>query len=193
MMQAKREAGPGSESPQEWISAAMDGEAEHAQDRDCVDRLCGDPAARDCWALYHAVGDALRSSEVACWHHGRFAARVAAALQGEPTVLAPRAARLRVRTVRRVLLPGAAAAAAAAVIAVVAVPMLRGGPAGGGGVQQIAAERSAAPAPTPVRAGDVDRLPQLEAYLEAHQQLTPVVGMGRTTPYLRASAAAPER
>ncbi len=177
------------EALREWVSACLDGEASAEERQRCLARLCSNDELRADWTAWHAVGDALRSSEVAAWHRPDFCGRVMQALQEEPTVLAPR--RLSVRTVRRVVLPGAAVAAAAVVMAVVAVPLLRG-PAPEAGPVQVALPASAPAVPAP-RAGDVDRLPQLEAYLAAHQELTSVVGMGRTTPYLRASASTNER
>lgn len=184
----------------EEFSCLLDGELDAARGRSCLDALCGDEAAQSDWALWHVVGDALRSSEVAALHAPRFGRRLAEALAAEPAIVAPRPQLLRGRAVRRVVLPGAAAAAAAIVLAVVAVPMIQGtvAPDTVAGKTEIA--RVSAPAVAqPESRGSlpvvvVDRSPQLDAYLQAHREMSGGMGLPRTTHYLRhASAASPDR
>jgi negative regulator of sigma E activity len=164
----------------EALSCLIDGEIDRAECASILDRICADPRVRDQWALLHAAGDALRSSEVAALHSNAFVGRVAAALAGEPTILAPRA--LARRRYHRVLIPGAAVAAAVALLAVVAVPQLRGS----GEMPQVATVTPAAPAsePQPV---EVARVPELERYLRAHRELAGSLVMPQSTPYLRTS------
>lgn len=184
----------------EELSCLIDGELDAARGRRCLDAVCGDEAARSDWALWHAVGDALRSSEVAALHAPRFGQRLAEALAAEPAIVAPWPRPLSRRTVRRVVLPGAAAVAAAVVLAVVALPMIQGtgapdAPAGTTEIARASAPPAVRPdtrAPLPVVV--VDRSPQLDAYLQAHREMGGGMGLPRTTHYLRhASAAAPDR
>lgn len=165
----------------EALSCLIDGELSHAECARILDRICADPQVREQWTLLHAAGDALRSNEVAALHSSAFVGRVAAALAGEPTVLAPRA--LTRRRYQRVLIPGAAVAAAAALLVVVAVPQLR---LTGEAPQVAATQPAAAPtaAPQPV---EVARVPELERYLRAHRELAGSLVMPEATPYLRTS------
>jgi sigma-E factor negative regulatory protein RseA len=192
----------GDDGLREELSCLLDGELDSARCRPCLDALCGDDAARADWALWHAVGDALRSSEVAALHAGGFGERLGRALAAEPPIVAPRAWALRTRTVRRVVLPGAAAAAAVVVLAVVALPMIRASaPATPVGTTELARATPPAPAaPSPVAVREatpvavVDRTPQLDPYLQAHREMSGGMGLPRTTHYLRqASAAASDR
>lgn len=184
----------------EELSCLLDGELP-ADERACLERLCADRALQGDWALWHAVGDALRSSEVAAMHSADFSTRVGRALEAEPAILAPRPLPGR-RMMRRVVLPGAAAAAAAVMLTVVALPMLRGTPEPGrvelAGAARNAAVPVAAPAQPaaapPTQVVRVDRSPELEAYLQAHRQMSGGMGMPRTAQYFRhASATSPER
>lgn len=182
-MQVKRKQVPNAagDDCREALSCLIDGELDRAECASTLDRICADPRVRDQWALLHAAGDALRSSEVAALHSNAFVGRVAAALAREPTILAPAA--LARRRYQRVLIPGAAVAAAVALLAVVAMPQLRGG----GETPQVAtATPVAAPAnePQPV---EVARVPELERYLRAHRELAGSLVMPQSTPYLRTS------
>ncbi|MEP6739833.1 MAG: sigma-E factor negative regulatory protein [Caldimonas sp.] len=75
----------------ERLSALLDGEL----DRDDVDAACGDWRAdsgvRHTWHAWHAIGDALRSDDLACDPQAdlRFCAAVRAQLATEAVVLAP--------------------------------------------------------------------------------------------------------
>lgn len=190
MDSAKSLANDAGDAPLRW-SCVMDGEADPTALQYCLDEWSRSDAARAQWTLWHVAGDALRSSEVASWHSQRFGARLAQALAAEPAIVAPR--RLRHRTVRRVVLPGMAAVAAAAVLAVVAVPMLR---TPGSGTTEVAMQQPVPPpAPMPQAAtmARVATPPQIDLYIAAHREMTDVVGMPRTTPYLRTTTILPER
>lgn len=188
MMHPNQSGSASGEAPlsRETLSSLIDGELGAADSAKLLGRLGADDAARREWLLLHLAGDALRSSDVASLQSDRFLARMSAALESEPTILAPRARLGRARLVRRFVLPGVAVAAAAAMLAVIAVPQLRGDePA----ATQVA--QSTPPVATmPVRAetNEVRRLAELEAYLAAHQELAGGSMMPRTAPYLRASA-----
>jgi negative regulator of sigma E activity len=188
----------------ETLSCLVDGELDAAECARLIGRLGTDRAARREWLLLHVVGDALRSSDVACLQSERFLLRMGAALEAEPAIAAPRASLARARLVRRVVLPGAAAVAAATMLVVIAVPQLRGGAAPGATrTVAVAADHKAgtsaaatpvAPAATPpaaaAAASEVRRLAELEAYLAAHRELAGGSMMPRTAAYLRASSAA---
>jgi len=74
--------------PGERISSLMDGEL-HGMERDgAVDDLLTDEAHRQCWERYHVIGDAMRGNLPGGFDSG-LASRVMAALENEPTVLAP--------------------------------------------------------------------------------------------------------
>ncbi len=169
-----------SEDGREKLSSLIDGELSERECAEILDRVCADSLAREQWAMLHAVGDAMRSSEVGSLHSARFADRMSAALAREPSILAPKA--FTRRRLQRVLVPGAAVAAAAALLAVVAIPQLRGDSE----TPQIAAVPTAAPVaePQPV---EMARVPELERYLRAHRELAGGLVMPQATPYLRTS------
>jgi negative regulator of sigma E activity len=103
-----RSSGESTEVTPEEVSLLVDGEL----DADRVERVCRGlraPAAVETWVCYHVIGDALRGQ---CKPIGGFAARFAAKLEGEPTVLAPQRARPA---------PAAVALAIAATVAAVGV------------------------------------------------------------------------
>jgi sigma-E factor negative regulatory protein RseA len=162
----------------------MDGELNDADAQRCLDRLARDEAARRDWALWHCVGDAMRSPEVAHWQQGDFQQRMQAALAAEPTLLAPRALAAARPPLRRFLVTGLATAAAAALLAVVAVPLL---------TEEAPPSQSAsrtAPLAGASVTGPLQRSPQVEAYLAAHRELTGAPTMLQSAPYLRTTADA---
>src|SRR4051812_48796232 len=75
---------------QEQISALADGELNDAQ-IDAAMAALRQPAARDAWETYHQIGDVLRSEEMGIGLSAGFAARMAARLEAEPTIIAPAA------------------------------------------------------------------------------------------------------
>ncbi len=182
--------------PRERWSCLMDGEADEATITACLREWAASDVARADWAVWHAAGDALRSSEVAAFHSDRFAARLSQALAAEPAIIArPRANR---RLITRVVLPGAAVAAAAAMLTVVALPVLRGT------AEAPVVAQSATPAPVlPVASGATTTVaanvgvnaspPHIDSYIAAHRELAGSVGMARTTPYLRTTTVLPDR
>lgn len=183
-------AAPTPDDRGERWSCLMDGEADADQIKACLDDWRASEGARADWGLWHAVGDALRSSEVASWHAEGFTARLSLALAAEPAIVAPRRRGLRV--VRRVVLPGAAVAAAAAMLTVAVLPVLRGAD---DGVQMVQSKKLS---PAPMVATDatlvrVERLPQMDQYIAAHREMAGSLGLPRTSPYLRTTTALPER
>ncbi|MBK9245946.1 MAG: sigma-E factor negative regulatory protein [Burkholderiales bacterium] len=169
------------------LSALLDGELDAEGCGALVERLRRDEAACRTWAMLSCVGDALRSSEVASFHSDGFVARVSAALDREPTVLAPAALPAR-PAVRRWLLPGAGAAVAAAVLLAVGLPQ-RQQPSSELAV--VTVQPSAAPVAAKPDGPPIKRSPQLERYLAAHRELAAPTVMPSSIPYVRTSGAVP--
>ena len=167
------------------LSCLLDGELD---DRGCgliFEQLRRESALCDRWAALNCVGDALRSADVAAWHSQGFVERVAAALEKEPTVLAP-AARPARASLRRWLLPGAGAAMAAAVLIAVGLPSRQASSPDvvASSSKAVAPPVVAAVSPGPVQ---IDRSPLLERYLAAHRELAEPTLMPQSTPYVRTS------
>lgn len=78
----------------ELLSALKDGELDEQQAERVLSRLADDPELRRRWHRYHLVGDALRNNVPPVLNHD-LAARVAAAVANEPTVLSPSSVRTR--------------------------------------------------------------------------------------------------
>lgn len=153
----------------EQISRLMDGDADEPElERVCRGFASGD--AMDTWVCYHVIGDALRGS--AALSHG-FSRRFAAALDNEPTVLAPHP-----RLTHRLGVSWAIAATAAAVAVVgwTAVS-LTDAP-----TTALARAREA----TDIRAAQMRSQAVPPDYLLAHQEYSPATAMQGVGPYLRA-------
>jgi negative regulator of sigma E activity len=155
---------PGRDDCSESLSCLIDGELDEGECRHLLARLAGDAAARGAWVRLNVACDAMRSSETAAMHSTSFIARVSAALDGEPVILAPGATRRRYMLLRRVGLPVAAVAAAAVLLTVVAVPQLRGDGA------KVELAKDGAPALSVVQPVSVERSVALEDYLRAHRE-----------------------
>ena len=100
----------------ERISALMDGEMTEQEKRSAMDELLIREENRQAWGRYHLIRDTLNSNLSAGIDHG-FASRVTAALEDEPTVLAPP----RARTSWSQRAAGLAVAASVAAVAVLGV------------------------------------------------------------------------
>jgi len=72
----------------ERISALVDGELDEQEHQASVDKLLAHSENRKAWGRYHLIGDTLKRSLPKGMDHD-FSSRVMAALDNEPTVLAP--------------------------------------------------------------------------------------------------------
>lgn len=110
----------------EQISMLADAELEEDDANRALQDL-RDPAQQATWALYHQIGDAIRCEHMAAPLSADFSARMAARLEAEPVLLAPRAKKLIPAAVmlRRIShSSGAWAAVAAAALAFVLAPQM---------------------------------------------------------------------
>lgn len=166
----------------EQISAMMDGELGEHDARQGMLRLDDTAEAREAWAAYHVIGDVMRRQHAAI----DVSARVAAALQNEPTVLAPR----RNRRPAKAMTFALSAAASVSAIAVVGWMAF----STGGIINQPVELATNAPAlqvaaePKLVSAPDEG---QMNEYLLAHQGVSPSSGLQGVAPYIRTIAATP--
>ncbi len=69
---------------QEWVSAAVDGET----DSQAIAELASDKASHEKWRNYHMIGDAMRG-ELPQTLNLDLSARIADAIEQEPTIMAP--------------------------------------------------------------------------------------------------------
>jgi sigma-E factor negative regulatory protein RseA len=111
------------------LSALMDDALDESEAASALDALTLEPSLRRDWELYHLIGDSLRQGAEP-WPElaADFSDRVMAALEEEPTVLAPHAP---VRAPRasplRLVLPLAASVMGVGAVAWVANTLPRGG------------------------------------------------------------------
>lgn len=163
----------------ENISALMDGESSEQETHQAMLRLGDTPEARESWAMYHLIGDAMRGQNAGINVSGR----VASALQNEPAILAPRRAAPASRAFTYAL------SAAASVSAVAVVGWMAFSPGGFAPSQgQIAKAGSGAPvsqvaAEAPLVSAPSDS--QMNEYLLAHQGVSPSSGLQGVAPYIR--------
>ena len=159
----------------ERVSALADGELEEAELQTVLAALRADETKAD-WALYHQIGDILRSDEMAAVRlSSGFSERMAARLEAEPTVIAPASVR---RGRSRLLARAAAAAAVAGLAFIITPPMID---AFQGVEVQPAPLAEVAPSGPPdvvltaAPEGVILRDPRIDEYLLAHQRFSPSV------------------
>lgn len=173
-------------SMQARISAFVDGELSPTEIEAVLEDL-QTPAGRLAWDDYHRIGELARSKDMAVPMSDGFAARMAARLEAEPTVLAPAAAKRETTPpatpARRYAAPAMAAVAMAAIAFVVTPPILKsmhGQPEAAAPAVVASTARpaishaSVIAAAAPVAARNAT-LHDVDAYVLAHQRLSPAV------------------
>lgn len=179
------------EMTREQISAFADSELA-CQHVDMALAVLRQSEGRADWEIYHQIGDVLRSDDMALALSPGFAARMAARLEAEPTIVAPViptqsqeqtvAAATVKRTTKRWAMPSMVAATAMAALAFITTPQLmvamKSEPATGE-LTQVATsapipEESAVVAAS-IPEGVVLRDPRIDDYLLAHQRFSPSV------------------
>jgi sigma-E factor negative regulatory protein RseA len=167
----------------ERISTLVDGELGDGEARSVIDALESDAGARDTWRTYHLISDAMRDTRVLS---PGFAERVAARLDAEPTVLAPR--RLKPQARPWYAIPAAAAAGVAGVslVGYLAFAPRPDMPA----IAQAPQAPVTAPAPAPQPQVAIVPLPSgTPDYLLAHQGFSSRVSLQGMAPYARTVSA----
>jgi len=189
----------------ERLSALLDGEL----DRAGVDEACGawraDAELRRTWHAWHAIGDALRSDDLACNANAdrSFCAAVSARLATEAVVLAPMRHQAVGRSVASMSLRSrwAVGSAVAAGVFLVAGTFVLVRPGAAPGPERLAlVDGSAASSPVVVAGGDVPapqvatiadqkmfRDAQLDRYLVAHKQFAGSSALGVPSAFLRSA------
>jgi sigma-E factor negative regulatory protein RseA len=160
----------------EKISAFMDGELEQHASRDALGALASSGEAREAWAAYHLIGDAMRGTRPL---HQDFAARLSWRLAEEPTVLAPR----RLPAAPRKWVAASAIAASVAAVAFVGWVAVMPQPSS---IQPVQVAKAPAPAAPAVAKPVIVPLPTAtNDYLLAHQGFSPRVSLQGMAPYVR--------
>lgn len=153
------------------ISALVDGELERRETDAAFEALGAEGPARDTWRTYHLISDSMRDTRLLS---GGFAARVAAKLADEPTVLAPRRRPILEQRRWQVLSAAASIAAVAFVASIAFSP--QDGVVSAPPVAQTAAPSEIAKVAPPEAADD---------YLLAHQGYSPRISLQGMAPYVR--------
>lgn len=161
------------------ISELMDGEVEAAAAGALLARVADSQELRCEWVVYHAVGDGMRGSPDLS---DAFLEKFCEKLAGEPTVLAPHAARAF-----RARLPAFAMYAAASVAAVAVVGWLAFAPQPSMGPPQVAqgAAVKMPPKPAPIKPNLTPLKPEDRDFLLAHQAVSPSGNMQGVAPLVR--------
>lgn len=177
------------ETSREHISALADGELGEEHLEATLTRLRQGDARAD-WEVYHQIGDALRSDDMAFSLSPGFAAKMAARLEAESAIVAPVATSSRgvaqcepsKQSLKRWAAPSMAAAAAMAAIAFVTTPQLMVALKGGTPQTEVGSVAEAAPggdqgnlSVASAPEGVVLRDPRIDDYLLAHQRFSPSV------------------
>lgn len=156
----------------QYISVLMDGELFEDEAETVLDKLKRNPDGRDEWLTYHLIGDALRQPDHV---HADISIALRERLQAEPTVLAPHA-----RASHRARWFAVSAAASVMALAVVAWLSAKVAPEA---VPQLAMLQSAN-----VRPASLSGKRDMNDYLMAHQEFSPVNNVQGAASYIRTVA-----
>lgn len=167
----------------ENISALMDGELVGHELHQAMLRIKDTEQARESWTTYHLIGDAMRGEAVLAIDVSQ---RITAALDQEPTVLAPRLSSVRAGRTLTYALSAAASISAVAVVGWMTFSTSN--------IVNPALELARAPV---AQAGVETQLVsspsdgQMNEYLLAHQGVSPSTGLQGVAPYIRTISIAP--
>lgn len=187
------------------ISSLLDGELNDAQ-LDAALASLADVSKRDereAWAIYHQIGDVLRSDDLAITLSPDFSSKFSVLLDAEPVLLAPQARTALSKTsnspvkqgvARYMAMTSMAAAAAVAFLMAPQIIPLFGAPSSSGmqmarlnvpanvvvstqnpGVQLASNPLNAEPVVQSDNQIDMLRDPRLDSYLLAHQKFSPAM------------------
>lgn len=173
-------------SMHERISAFADGELPESE-IELVLKDLQTPAGRAAWDEYHRIGDLARSEDMNVPLSTGFAARMAARLEAEPTVLAPAAAaqnqQKRQASARRYAAPALGAVAMAALAFLVTPQVLKSmkGDTGAGSAAPAIVASGSQPELSPHSAVIAAATPvvhkpglrDVDTYVLAHQRVSP--------------------
>lgn len=175
------------DTTQEQVSAFADGELADSQ-VDLVLAALRQSETRADWELYHQIGDVLRSDDMAVPFSKDFSARMSAALESEPVIVAPAVQYSEIRSRQSWGMPGMIAAVAVAAAAYIATPQLMIAMKGEGSTLpdtiatatngnniKTANTLSQPQATAESQEGVVVRDPRIDDYLLAHQRFSPSV------------------
>ncbi len=171
----------------EKISALMDGELEGHEAHQALLRLKDTGAARDAWATYHLIGDAMRGETMPAFDVSQ---RTMAAVDREPTVLAPR----RASRVGRSLTYALSAAASVSAVVVVGWMTFSTSNVANPPVEVARAVPAAPVMPAVMADSQLVSSPsddQMNEYLLAHQGVSPTTSLHGVAPYNRTISIAP--
>jgi sigma-E factor negative regulatory protein RseA len=158
------------------ISALVDGELERREAEAAFAALNTEGEARDSWRAYHLISDTMRDTRLLS---DGFAARVAAKLAEEPTVLAPRARPILEQRRWQLLSAAASIAAVALVVSVAFSPQ-----ESSVGAPPLASSQGAAPA-VPQETAQVAPPASADDYLLAHHGYSPRSSLQGMSAYVR--------
>lgn len=183
------------DNKREQLSALMDGEADSHEYDALVKSLCRkeSPEQQGRWERYHLISDALKRNLPANLQHD-LCARVSAALEDEPTVLAPRRFTINWKRYTKPL-AGVAIAASVATISIVGlrvvlpeITSINAVANNGSATPQISSQDfttvSESQAPKPPLQFD-DKATRLNGYLVNHSEFASPIGMQALPPYTR--------
>ena len=167
----------------EWLSALADGELKGDELEHGLDALRHDPELQQSWQSYHLVRDAL-SSNLNEGVSTQLHLRIAAAMEDEPTILAPQATKRPWAKQAA----GLAIAASVAGIAIIGVQQMNGVESGPGAQQLAEKQEYIRMAPTlvaektekPMQGGEA-----LDRYLVNHNEYSANSGIQGMLPYVR--------
>lgn len=159
----------------ERISALMDGELD-LEDQDAeLKRIKGNEDLMQNWETYHLIGDVLRQESVL---RAGFGDRFRAALEKEPTVLAPRP----VAAARKTRLYALSAAASVAGVAAVGWLAFMNHPGSfDSGVAALASKTPSAAVAPAVAVADAS----VDEYIRVHHAYSPSAAIPGIAPYVR--------